>query len=759
MKLDRTMIYLNAAFLAALGIGFAIKGSPLPAYAQGKPWEALASERLLGMTIGGVGLALWFLRRLTRAADFKRATLGWLLINIYSAVTPGLLLELDLNLHNPNPAWRWDSRAAVLLHGTLALLCCATVVWRQGREFQRVFRILLLAEASLALLLGYGLNAVVHMYHGDPGVLIRLLGVELAGLGLILAVLGNPGAGDDRRRLLLGLGAGNALTAAVTLIELNVWGFDSLWAWGLVLAQAALAVGSVWAGLQPESARSRTTGRQLASRLTWSHLLAGAGAAALGVSAPALSLPSWLALIFAVLLALAIGALFATRLQRELLTTGLSSGGPLPGHEPDEIRQTWLRQVSEAAAQEERNRLARDLHDSIKQQIFSIHVSAAAAQARWESDPDGARTAVADVRRCAQEAMVEMRALLQQLRPRALAGAGLVEALREQCEALGYRSGAEVSLELGEPIPDDRLPPGAQETLFRIAQEALANVARHARARRAHVRLERQGEAALLQVEDDGQGFDPGAKTAGMGLRNLEERAESLGGRLAIASAPGEGARIEVRVPFTPAVTPGAPSLAKAIRNEAREPWVCLMYLALFQFAPDDFLRVFLTASTLFLAGAGWQRVRAALRKAPQASPAEKARLRFLGYRTRVLYLLTAAWFASQISPPYGGSWSWLCRLISLASLLLMAVEMVRAYRESRPRPWPRWVWPSGWERPGCSIAFLIGIACALSVPLSAAGMMLIFRLQPAQISFLALGALTVAYLLWRRPRTEGASS
>lgn len=139
---------------------------------------------------------------------------------------------------------------------------------------------------------------------------------------------------------------------------------------------------------------------------------------------------------------------------------------------PGEMREALLRQIGEAAAQEERNRLARDLHDSIKQQLFSINVGTATAQERWERDPEGARTALVDVRRSAREAMVEMQALLHQLRPQALGStSGLVEALREQCEALGYRSGAQVTVELGPEIPDDRMQPGAQEALFRIAQD------------------------------------------------------------------------------------------------------------------------------------------------------------------------------------------------------------------------------------------------------------------------------------------------
>ena len=217
------------------------------------------------------------------------------------------------------------------------------------------------------------------------------------------------------------------------------------------------------------------------------------------------------------------------------------------------MKTRLLRKVGEAAAQEERNRLARDLHDSIKQQLFTINISTAAAQERLERDPDGARAALADVRRSAREAMVAMQALLHQLRPQALSStAGLIGALREQCEALGYRTGAQVSLEIGPEIPDDRMPAGGVEALFRMVQETLANVARHARARTIWLRIGREEDAVLLRIADDGQGFEPGAVTAGMGLRNLRERAEALGGTVSIISASGAGTRIAIQVPLSP---------------------------------------------------------------------------------------------------------------------------------------------------------------------------------------------------------------
>jgi signal transduction histidine kinase len=224
------------------------------------------------------------------------------------------------------------------------------------------------------------------------------------------------------------------------------------------------------------------------------------------------------------------------------------------------LRQQLSGQIGEAAAQEERSRLARDLHDSIKQQIFSISVSAAAAQARWEHDTPGAQKAMADVRQSAQEAMVEMRAMLQQLAPAPLEKVGLIQALRDQCEALEYRTGATVTCEISDLPPDDRLPPGAQEAIFRIAQEALTNIARHARASQVRLRLSADDAGATLSIADDGQGFERAAATKGMGLANMVARAQSVDAQLNLDSDVGKGARLTMSVPYVkPMITVETP--------------------------------------------------------------------------------------------------------------------------------------------------------------------------------------------------------
>ena len=232
------------------------------------------------------------------------------------------------------------------------------------------------------------------------------------------------------------------------------------------------------------------------------------------------------------------------------------------------LREDLVRSTGQAAAQAERNRLARDLHDSIKQQLYAINVSAAAALARWESDLAGARVAVEDVRRAAQAALAEMAALLQQLRPAPLAAAGLLDALREQCEALAHRTDAVVAVDLGQPadaaayaaaVDDQRLAPGAEEAIFRIAQEALNNVARHARAGHVTLRLRVDGDTLRLEIADDGQGFamvetgaagGNGRPVAGYGLAGMRDRADAIGAVLDVASAPASGTRVTLTVPL-----------------------------------------------------------------------------------------------------------------------------------------------------------------------------------------------------------------
>ncbi len=219
------------------------------------------------------------------------------------------------------------------------------------------------------------------------------------------------------------------------------------------------------------------------------------------------------------------------------------------GGAEQELRSRYEEQIRAAAAQEERHRLARELHDSIKQQIFVVQTAAATAQARYGADDEGTREALTQVRGAAREAMAEMEAMLDQLRAAPLENAGLVAALQQQCEALGIRTGAAVEFTPGSMPANEAMPPGSQQAMFRVAQEALANVGRHARAGKVDVRVERIGNEVRLRVADDGAGFDTNSAPRGMGLSNMRARAEEHGGVVEVASRPGGGTVVELRIP------------------------------------------------------------------------------------------------------------------------------------------------------------------------------------------------------------------
>ena len=221
-------------------------------------------------------------------------------------------------------------------------------------------------------------------------------------------------------------------------------------------------------------------------------------------------------------------------------------------------RRAHERQIREAAGQQERNRLARELHDSIKQQIFVIQTAAATAQIRFDADAAGSRQALAQIREAARDAMTELEVMLDQLRAVPLANAGLVAALQKQSEAVGLQTGAGVDFRVGDLPPDGMVPAGTQQAILRVAQEALANVVRHARATRVSVSLGAAGGRLELRVEDNGAGMGPG-RHGGTGLSNMATRASEIGGALDVLSpfAPAPG----------PASTAGWPAARRAARS------------------------------------------------------------------------------------------------------------------------------------------------------------------------------------------------
>lgn len=220
----------------------------------------------------------------------------------------------------------------------------------------------------------------------------------------------------------------------------------------------------------------------------------------------------------------------------------------------DRLRSAYEERIREAASQEERHRLARELHDSVKQQIFAMQAAAATAQARFDLDAVGARDALERLRESGREAMAEMEVMLDSLRSTPLTNAGLVEALKKHGEALQFRTGAQVRFEIGDLPSDPALPPGAQQAIFRVAQEAFANVGRHARATHVTVRLGLEGGALALRIQDDGAGFTPSASLQGMGLANMRERARAFGARLVVRSEAGAGTIVTLWLPCRPSV-------------------------------------------------------------------------------------------------------------------------------------------------------------------------------------------------------------
>ena len=198
---------------------------------------------------------------------------------------------------------------------------------------------------------------------------------------------------------------------------------------------------------------------------------------------------------------------------------------------------------------EERNRLARDLHDAVSQTLFSLTLTAEAASELLDRDTEAARAQLAEVRRLAGEAREEMRSLVFQLRPADLEADGLVATLRKHVEVLGRVHAADVELEVrGEAEPDASV----QRELYRIAQEALQNALKHSGAGRIGVELDLGPALTRLVVTDDGSGFDPAdprVRSQHLGVTVMAERARAVGGRLDLRSAPGEGTTVTAEVP------------------------------------------------------------------------------------------------------------------------------------------------------------------------------------------------------------------
>lgn len=204
----------------------------------------------------------------------------------------------------------------------------------------------------------------------------------------------------------------------------------------------------------------------------------------------------------------------------------------------------------ELSIMEERNRIARELHDAVTQKLFSLRLTADAASALLDRDPVRAAAELANVRRLAAEATEELRTIVVGQRPADLTGDGLDIALRKHAELLDRVHEPAVHYTTCDCVPT--LTEARQQAVYRIAQEAMHNALRHAAASRIDVSMVSHNGTVVLTVHDDGRGFDPGsAEGSGrrLGLASMRERARAAGGVLQVSSEPGAGTTVRLEVP------------------------------------------------------------------------------------------------------------------------------------------------------------------------------------------------------------------
>jgi PAS domain S-box-containing protein len=204
--------------------------------------------------------------------------------------------------------------------------------------------------------------------------------------------------------------------------------------------------------------------------------------------------------------------------------------------------------IQQRIALEERQRLARELHDSVSQALYGISLGTNTALTLFETDQTKVRQALNYILTQAQAGLTEMRALIFELRPESLELEGLVAALNKQSAALGARYGVEIEVSLCD---EPNIPLPIKEGLYRISQEALQNAVKHAQATRLEVSLACDPDHVRLDIRDNGVGFDPQADYPGhLGLRSMRERALKLGGKLEIDSSPEQGSHIRAGFPL-----------------------------------------------------------------------------------------------------------------------------------------------------------------------------------------------------------------
>jgi PAS domain S-box-containing protein len=209
------------------------------------------------------------------------------------------------------------------------------------------------------------------------------------------------------------------------------------------------------------------------------------------------------------------------------------------------INAELYKQAQALAVLEERQRLARNLHDAVNQSLFSAGLIAEVLPRLWERDQEDARQSLEDLRRLTRGAQAEMRALLAELRPSTLTDSNLGDLLK----LLGHAHSARTNIPVTVTVSEDFiLPSEVQITFYRVCQEALNNIAKHAKASQVEINLTKDGVLIELRIRDDGQGFNPEQTYIGhYGLSMMHERADAVGALLSVISQPGQGTELTIR--------------------------------------------------------------------------------------------------------------------------------------------------------------------------------------------------------------------
>jgi NarL family two-component system sensor histidine kinase LiaS len=210
--------------------------------------------------------------------------------------------------------------------------------------------------------------------------------------------------------------------------------------------------------------------------------------------------------------------------------------------------QQFIKRSQGMAISEERGRLARDLHDSAKQEALAASFHLGTALTLFESDPEGAQKHLMEAENLVDSVRGELTDLIHELRPFAMNGGRFDETLNEYLIEWAHQAGIGAELSVDGDVD---LPLEIKQAIYRIMQEALANVARHSSAENVEVTLRIHDQGVEFTVQDDGMGFDPQGQHVGMGLDSMRERAEGLGGAFHIETAADQGTKVRVKFPFT----------------------------------------------------------------------------------------------------------------------------------------------------------------------------------------------------------------